>query len=366
MKLEVVPAQFEDNGSILSLLSSIPQPGAISLTFERAPDYFHGAAISCEKPEVFLLRTAESDQASTVGVFNIGTRRLYINGELQTVRYLHDLRLAPDVRGGRALGLAFQTTRELMADDDLFQAVVLSENHAFLATMMRPRKSMPELSARGSIETSLIYGRGSRKYDVASVEIRQATVDDVPAMQTLIEEEGPQRQYFHYHDLSQITREAPYYRSLSISDYYLIFEDGELRGMAGTWDQKNFKQTRIAGYSRSVRVSRPLYNTWARAMGGLALPRVGKCFTYLTLHTLLIKDHDVHLFRVLINRLLRGPGRHYDALACGFFTSDPLNQGPGAFPRRTLLSHHFVGSWSRHRKPAIDPTLVPHADIARL
>lgn len=366
MKLEVTRAQPDDNGDILALLSGNPQPGSISLSFERSPNYFHGAAISAEDPEIFLLRSPDSDQRSTLGVFNIGTRRIYINGELQRVRYFHDLRLDPNVRGSRALGLAFQTTRELMADDELFQAVVLEENHAFLATMMRPRKIMPDLSARGSIETSLIHGRGSRRFDAASVEIRPATEQDLPAMQALLDEEGPRRQYFHHHDLSRLRENTPYYRALSVSDYYLIFEDGELRGLAGTWDQKGFKQTRVAAYSKPISMSRPLYNVWARASRGMPLPKVGGCVNYLTLHTVVIRDHDANLLKMLISSLLRGPGRQYDALACGFFTSDPLLHGARAFSRRTLLSHHFVGTWDKQYKPSIDPLLVPHADIARL
>lgn len=366
MKLEVSRACDGDNQDILSLLSSIPQPGAISLSFERSPNYFHGAAISAEDPDVFLLRSAGVREPSTVGIFNIGTRRLFINGALQRVRYLHDLRLDPRVRGTRALGMAFQTTRELMAEDELFQAVVLEENHAFLATMMRPRRLMPDLDARGSIETSLIYGRAARKYQSSSVEIRPATSGDLPAMQALLDEEGPKRQYFHHHDLTQLQNPGPWYRSLSVSDYYLIFEDGALAGLAGTWDQKPFKQTRIAAYSRPVRVGRPLYNVWARITRGMPLPPVGGCLSYLTLHTLVIRNHNTTLLRMLINTLLQGPARHYDAIACGFFTADPLGQGPRAFPRRTLLSHHFIGTWGREHRPWIDPGLVPHADIARL
>ncbi|WP_328185880.1 hypothetical protein [Marinobacter sp. OP 3.4] len=366
MKLEVSRARPDDNGDILSLLSSNPQPGAISLSFERSPNYFHGAAISAEDPDVYILRTPETDARSTLGIFNIGTRRLFINGELRRVRYLHDLRLDPRVRGTRALGMAFQTTRELMTEDELFQAVVLEENHSFLATMMRPRRMMPDLTARGSIETSLIHGRASRKFRSPSVEIRPATLDDLPAMQALLDEEGPRRQFFHYHDLDELRDPSPWYRALSVSDYYLIFEDGALAGLAGTWDQKPFKQTRVAGYSKPVRLSRPLYNVWARVTRGMPLPRVGGCLSYLTLHTVVIRDHNRALLQMLINALLQGPGRHYDALACGFFTADPLSHGPRAFPRRTLLSHHFIGTWSRDHRPWIDPARVPHADIARL
>lgn len=366
MKLEVSRARPDDNADILSLLSSNPQPGAISLSFERSPDYFHGAAISAEDPDVFLLRTPAAKKGATLGIFNIGTRRLFINGELKPVRYLHDLRLDPQVRGTRALGMAFQTTRELMEEDELFQAVVLEDNHSFLATMMRPRRMMPDLTARGSIETSLIYGRASRKFQAASVEVRPATPEDIPAMQALLDREGPRRQFFHYHDLNELTSPSPWYRALSVSDYYLIFEEGELAGLAGTWDQKPFKQTRVAGYSRPVQLGRPLYNVWAKVTRGMPLPRVGGCLSYLTLHTVVIRDHDTALLRMLINALLQGPARRYDALACGFFTADPLSHGPRAFPRRTLLSHHFIGTWSRDHRPWIDPRRVPHADIARL
>lgn len=366
MRLEVARARSQDNADILALLAETPQPGAISLAFERAPDYFHGAAISCDNPEVFVLRQKGSGAAPILGVFDIGTRSLYVNGELQTVRYLHDLRLAQGVRGGQALNLAFQTTRALMGDDDLFQAVILDDNRLFLTAVTRPRKTTPDLTTRGRIETSLIYGRGSGRDTSSGIDIRQAVVKDLPAMQALIDQEGPRRQFFNRYDLSQIAAENPYYRGLTVSDFYLMVEGNELLGMVGTWDQKSFKQTRIAGYSKPVRITRPLYNAWAFATGGLPLPCAGHCFSYLTLHTIVIREHDPRLLRMLINKLLRGPGRRFDALACGFFTSDPLNQAVQSFSRKTLISHHFIGSWNRNQKPEIDPGLVPYADIARL
>ena len=98
----------------------------------------------------------------------------------------------------------------------------------------------------------------------------------------------------------------------------------------------------------------------------MPLPPVGGCLSYLTLHTVVIRNHNTSLLKILINTLLQGAGKHYDALACGFFTADPLSHGPQAFPRRTLLSHHFIGTWGREHRPWIDHSLVPHADIARL
>ena len=61
-------AREEDNGAILSLLQGTPQPGAVTLNFERNPDYFRGARVTCEEPDVWVAEPREGRWEPRSGV----------------------------------------------------------------------------------------------------------------------------------------------------------------------------------------------------------------------------------------------------------------------------------------------------------
>lgn len=368
MSFSLRPAAREDNPAILALLARNAQPGQVSLAFERKPDYFHGAHISCEQPDVYVLEHADADPTDpgrVCGVFNIGSRTVYVDGEPQCVRYAHDLRLDAPVRGGKALFACYSILPGILQPGEWMQGVILADNGHFLASTSKPRPGMPKVHGAGIIETSLIFGRPSRRSSPQGLEIRQAKRTDFAAMQAFVDREGRKRQFFPRYQFSELGAN-PYYRALEPSSYSLVFRQGELIAIAGVWDQSGFRQTRVVGYSPLLRVVRPFYNAWGKVSGGMALPATGGCFSYLMMHTLLVRDQDPAIFRPLLDYMLRAYGPYYDALVCGLFTDDPLMQTLGRYRRRSLQSCHFLITQSHEDRPALNPDLPPYVDVARL
>lgn len=369
MSFSVRSATPGDNQAILALLQRNHQPGKVRLAFERYPDYFHGAGVTCEKPDVYVLESqlsAGKEAAPIVGVFNLGHRRIFVNGEFRQVRYAHDLRLDHSVRGSEALATCYRYGRDLMAQDEWMQAVILAENAPYLAAVRKSREGMPNFYPAGDIETSLITGVRSRSVTDNALEIRPASSADVPEMQAFVDREGRKRQYFPHYQFESLQDGTAYYRDLRIDQFWLAFRAGRLVGMVGIWDQKGFRQSRVVGYQRGLALARPAYNAWCRVGGGLRLPAAGDCFQYLTLHSILCEAGDSDVFASLLRRLHARFGAYYDALVCGFFTNDPLSSVPGQFQRRVLKSRHFLLNWADDPRPALNDTLVPYADVARL
>lgn len=369
MSFSVRPATPDDNQAILDLLARNYQPGRVQLAFERYPDYFHGAGVTCEKPDVYVLESDTSDgetPSRIVGVFNLGCRRVFVNRESKQVRYAHDLRLDHAVRGSEALAICYRYGRELMAEDEWMQAVILSENAAYLASISKTREGMPDMYPAGEIETSLITGVRARSVKDTGLDIRPASRADVPAMQAFVEREGSRRQFFPHYQFEAMFGGNDYYRDLRINQFWLAFRDGRLVGMVGTWDQKGFRQSRVVGYQRGLALARPAYNAWRWVGGGLRLPAVGDCFHYLMLHSILVENAEEEVLAVLLQRLHKSFGRYYDALICGFFADDPLSHVPARFQRTLLKSRHFLMNWTDDPRPTLDNSLIPYADVARL
>ena len=82
-------ATNEDDLSIRRLLRENPMRGAISVSFEREPNYFRGTEIAGADDQTILA----FDRARLVCIGRCSVRYRYINGAIHRVGYLSDLRL---------------------------------------------------------------------------------------------------------------------------------------------------------------------------------------------------------------------------------------------------------------------------------
>lgn len=366
MTLRVRPAESSDNPGILSLLAGNPQPGAIRLAFERYPDYFHGAGVSCETPAVHVVEPeGEGGRGTVLGIFNVGARTLFVNGHPQPVRYAHDLRLDPCVRGGEALKACYDQAHASLEGAQPMQAVILADNAPYLTSVSRGRSGMPGFYPTGDIETSLITGRRSgRRASPAGLTIRPANPGDSERLQAFLDDEGSRRQFCPRYSVEALERGDAYYRGLSLTDYWLALDGDRIEGVVGVWDQKAFRQSRVVGYHPAIRAARPLYNAWSRLTGGMRLPPAGSCFQYLMLHTVLVRQHQPEVLEALLDVLLAHYRPAYDALVAGFFKSDPLAAVPAQYRRRVLRSRHFLMGWEGDPRSELDDR-IPYAEVAR-
>ncbi|QCF27681.1 GNAT family N-acetyltransferase [Hydrocarboniclastica marina] len=364
MSVNIRAATVDDSPAILRLLANNSQPGKLHLTFERAPDYFYGARVSCKEPDVYVAEHPDGDEL--VGLFNVGYREVFVNGAVETVRYGHDLRLDQTFRGGSAMLAIYQMLRQVLEGPEWMQSVILADNAHYIKSVGGSRPGLPSFYPCGEIETSLLYGRRSKKVAIGNSEVRPATAEDLPLMQELLDREGPRKQFYPYYRFSALTGTDPFYRGLKPESYWLLFERGRLTGMVGTWDQATFKQTRVVDYSPAIALARPFYNFGSALRGGARLPARGGCFHYLNLHSILIEDNQPERFELLLQDLSSRFTREYDALVCGFFKQDPLVNELARYRRHVLESRHFLTTYGADPRPDLDAGRIPFADIARL
>jgi hypothetical protein len=358
------PACDADNGAILALLQGTPQQGVITLNFERQPDYFRGARVTCEQPDVWV--AAPRNAEGTVGaVYNVGWRNQWINGQVRSIRYAHDLRIAPECRNGMILHRLFRHLRKQLAAGEWMQTTVLSGNQASLSTVASGRAGLPVYYPAGTIETSMLYTRSRRAKLPADVAIRQSTVEDLPQIAALLKKVGQQKQFFPSWDLGRLA-EDDYCYGLSPNHFLGLWVGGQLKGVVGFWDQKEIKQTRVLGYNRGMGLLRPLYNAHSMLRGGMRLPAPGGVLSYLTLHSVAVENDDPELLRLLLDYAVSYFHGEYDALVCGFFSNDPLAQLAAKYRRQLLLSEHFLVSFDGDPREQLDSHRPWYVEVARL
>lgn len=349
-----------DSADILSLFRSTPQRGRVVLNFEREPDYFRGGRVICEDPEVHIAR---EKSGALVMLYGLGWRTLYINGVPRAVRYAHDLRLAEQARGGRMILRMARYVADMIGPDDLMQTVILNENTDSLNSVASGRAGLPTYYPCGDIETSLVFRIRARRK--SELQLRPATVADLPVMQQFHDCHAPLRQFYPRYEFSRIMEGHPYFHGLMLQDYWLAFRGDELVGMAALWDQKSFKQTRVVAYPPGLSGLRHLWNLWARVFGGLHLPAAGGTMRYLMLHSVLIRDNDPAVLRALLAEMSSYAASKQAAISAGFFLDDPLRQAVQNCRRQILRSRHYLIGYHNDPRQQLDGR-PGYIELARL
>ena len=358
------PTEESDAPGLSELLADTPQEGSIQLNFEREPNYFWATDVGTTQRDLWVM--FDTEQERVAGAFSMGKRDVYVDGERQAIRYGSDLRIHRDYQGGRSLLRFFKALPKVIGDD-YYQTVILEENEASLSTVGGNRlKLQPKYYPYRRHRTNMIDLRRREKHQ-PDCQVRRATRDDLTLMQSFFDDNARDKQFYPCYDFGQVGSDDPYYRDIRLEDFFLAFEGGELVGLTGLWDQKKFKQTRIAGYAKGIAVARPFYNLYTKIFGGLSLPPAGSLTSYVNLHSTVVKDNRSDVFADLLASVrVELRDSHYDALVVGFDVEDPLQKVTDGYKKVELFSLHFLAGFCDDPSPTLDQNRLMYLETARL
>ncbi|QFI37963.1 hypothetical protein FR932_08920 [Moritella marina ATCC 15381] len=378
-RFDTRPAQTKDSDELIALIAATPQTGAITINFERKPDFFMATNIVTQTPDVWVAIERESERVAAI--FSIGHRDVYVNGSRQKVRYGNDLRIHPDFKSGRTLFNLLKCYRQAMGKDWM-QTVILSDNNASLNSIGSGRSITPTYYDFGEMTTHMLYltrprvirqGLTRPRLALPSLtqqskfNIRKADHNDIELMQEFFEQQAKTKQFYPHYDFIKLLNGDEYYRGLVISNYYLMFEGNRLVAMAGIWDQSSFKQTRFVAYSKLMAVGRLLNNVYSTLFGGMMLPKAGDKLSYVSLHSLLVINDDEKLFSRLLAHIYNDClAQNYQALVCGLPSVDSRQRILEQYRSKVLYSKHFIASYHDDPRGNFDNTYPLYLEPARL
>jgi hypothetical protein len=344
-------ATAADDAAIRRLLRENPTRGAISLSFEREPDYFRGANVAAVEDRTIVA----FDNGGLVCMGRCTTRDAWINQRVSRVGYLAELRLDRLARGRvDILRGGYQFFRELhrQSPADFYFTSIASDNDRARRFLERGLPGFPRYDFMAELTTILVSTKISR---VATVAPESATSTELAEF---FQESGAAK------NLSvawtQPTLASLAAHNLELESFGVIREHGRIVAAGALWDQRPFRQIVIRDYTPMLAFARPLLKAIGRLAGFPVLPRKGTVLSHAFLSPLATASDRAAILPDLVARFAESAARRgIDFLTLALPSGDPrLDELQRYFRCRTYRSRIYRVSWPGYREVAPGSSVI--------
>lgn len=350
-RLRFLVATPEHDVQIRRLLRENPMQGAIQLSFEREPSFFASIGLGGAEERTILAL----DRERLVCVGRCSVRTCHVEGQARRVGYLGELRLDHTARGRMDVlrgGYRFfqELRRELPAD--IYFSSIAEDNLPARRLLERGLSGLPAYHFLADFETRLVPVRRCTSLPVPrDVRMVRASGVDVGEIVKFLNQKAS-RHHFAPVWTEHLMRSLRSH-GLPMEKFQLAYEGPRLVGCAALWDQRPFRQTRVRGFARSLRLARPWYNAAMRMCGGVPLPSVGEQIAHAFVSPLACAEDAAPVFSALLGTLARDSAtRGLAYFTLGFAATDSrLTQLPHGIGVRAYRTRLYQVIWPDDETP---------------
>lgn len=362
-------ANRDTEGQFRRLLRENPLAGNIRVLLTREPDAFQAAGVS---GDVFELVLAYRETPRTlIGGYGRFEFDAFINGEARRIGYLGELRMHGGLRQRRhTLIEGYRTVRRLHEEGSApyYLTTIIADNLSTRRLLERGLADMPTYQPLETLVTLTVSTRQAARLRCAGTGLEIVPADRFDALADRLVDTGRDYQ-FHPVWSSDTLRSATRCRGIGLDDFIVVADSNGMRGVSCLWDQRPFKQTVVAGYSRRLARLRPMLNVAAPLLRQPRLPAPGGRIESAFLSHLSVDEGDEAALLVLVREAARrARDRGIDYLMLGLAERHPLRQSL----EKRLHCHSYVAMiylvyWDDGREAAsgIDDR-IPHPELALL
>lgn len=300
-RFQTTLATPEDDAALREILRQTPLRGSVSVTLEREPSFFRGVVDSSHH-EVVSIRNGDE---SIIAMGSRCERSAWLDGTMQTVAYLSDLRVAPAYRNssGRILVEGFRFMRQLNACRPVASTytAIFEDNTGARQVLIGGRAGLPQYIDHGRLHCpALLVRRHAKPPKPSRLQFRPATTEDWPAITSLLNARYPHRNFAPVHTAKDFI-EGVRWPGLSAEAFILAYDDDHLTGCVALWDLRLFRQIRVTAYHGWLqRLHGPL-SAAMRHLGWSSLARTDELLPAAFISFLAVTDNNVCLANQLIN-----------------------------------------------------------------
>lgn len=343
-----------DDADLRHLLRVNHLPGEIVLSYEREPSFWATPALEGPLHQTMIVR---DKSGRAVGMGSRSVRGLYVNGAVQRVGYMSQMRIDPAYAWGVSLpkvltqgwdffrqwhkdGATPYYLVSLVAGDDAKEGVGYR-------MMMRELPRWPTLQAVGGLLTFAIQvgrARAVPRLD-RSMTLRRATEDDREAVAECLARNGRRRQFTPVWGADEMG-DAIWTPDLTMANFWLVERAGRVIGTLARWNQRRFKQSVVRGYSDSLLKVRPYVNFAAKFGLAPRLPDIGEQVRHAFGSHLAVDDDDLRVAAALLAAVYNDAvAAQDDYLMVGLDTNHPFAPLIRRYRRVVYATQLFLGTW---------------------
>ena len=362
-----------DDPAIRRLLAAQPVPGQITVTYEREPDYFLACRTMGRFCQVLVARHQPSGEV--VAVASRTTCPRFINGQVEEVGYIGQLRVAEQFQGHWIVSNGFRFFRQLHADRRVrgyLTTIIEGNNQAQGVLVDRPRRHFPVYRQVDRLCTLALilhkpFPGWGRRWRSAAYELGRGSAADLRAILTFLRQYGPAKQFFPVYHEADFGNDSTTL-GFQVEDFVIARQNGRMIGVMGLWDQSSYKQTVVQNYGNSLRWFRPFYNLGARLSRAQPLPVPGQPIHFAYASFICIAENDPVVFQELLAYLYHlAAEQGYAYLMVGLAERDPLLAAARRYAHIPYYSRLYTVCWPGEEKfhQQLDQR-VPYVEIATL
>ena len=342
--LHIEIASHDDDKGIRDVLKKNYMHGKIELSFEREPLFFNSQKIEGYK-NITIVGKDEYGTVQGFGTCNF--RKVFINGNIETIAYLSDLRLNEEYRNGFLLAMGYKKFREIIKNEintKYYISSIFSDNKHALSVLLSGRGGFPKYKELGKYITNVIKPRKRKKIENT---VFKADKNQYKAIYDFIIEQGARFDFFPYYEYSEFTEKNELLLDFSMDNIYYTLSNGKITAICGLWDQRNIKQIFVKGYSNQVRWFKYIYDVLALLTKEPKFPKIGKPIKYCYLFLTLCKENHEESIKDIIDEISDiAESKGYSFIIAGAMENDPIIEEMRKFKSLELSSKIFIVDWN--------------------
>lgn len=335
-----------DDQLLRTCLKNNEMRGSISISFETEPSFFDALDIQGEESQVVIAKT-DNNKIIGFGVRTINP--MYVNGNIRNIGYLSTLRVNSEFRNNTFLARGYRFFRKLDEDGKVpfYLTTIIEDNLDARKILESGKARLPKYIPFDTLSTSIIKPK-SKKMDSEHVVLKgdNFSLDEIVRF---INIEGKKKQFHPYYEVSDFN--SPRLRNLERKDFYVAVEGDEIIGTLAKWDQGSFKQTRVVGYDKKMRIARPFINLASRFSNIPNLPMAGQLLNYFHAAFPTAKDNNPSILESLLKEIASDSNNiDYDYFTIGLTRNDPLREAVKPFNPREYNAIVYLVSFDKSDK----------------
>ncbi|MFW9080586.1 hypothetical protein ACOI9X_15105 [Pseudomonas sp. P2757] len=322
-------ASAADNRQLLDFQAQRAMQGGLPMRFDRGPDYFALHHCHALDHRTWL---AENEVGDLKGIASLVVREGYLQGDIQPVAYLGDLRLVPDRRLSVSWMAEVKVRLEALSDETGVQhayCCVIRDNRLATQSLLGGRRANPLRLAhwRGYSNVAVYAQRGWRSTPrtLDNVRIVQAQPCHADALRAFLDRESAGQPFGSVFSEAQFARRIDTWPDFGLSSFLLALDTQDnLLGCVAPWDAGRIKRVVLETLPLAHQALRLAFNTCAPLLGRPAIAAPGEALRDVYLTHLHVRQRDPQIFAALLDAAWMRVRGQYALMQLCLYDHDPL------------------------------------------